>query len=47
MNKLKTESYMVSYLDHITWNGVDWAYSVYKVRTFQSRIFKASQEDGR
>ena len=36
---------MVNYLDRITWNDVDWTFSVYKVRTLQSRIFKASQNN--
>ena len=38
---------MVNYLDRITWNDVDWTFSVHKVRTLQSRIFKASQNNDR
>lgn len=38
------ESFDVPYLERITWDDIDWTESFNKVRTLQSRIFKASLE---
>lgn len=40
----QTESFDVPYLERITWDDIDWTESFNKVRTLQSRIFKASLE---
>lgn len=40
----QTESFDVPYLERITWDDIDWTQSFNKVRTLQSRIFKASLE---
>jgi len=39
------ESFAAPYLERITWDEIDWNYSFNKVRTLQSRIFKASLEN--
>ena len=38
------ESFDVPYLERITWDDINWTESFNKVRTLQSRIFKASLE---
>ena len=42
MIKTASSAKQITYLDRITWDDVDWHESFNKVRTLQSRIFKAS-----
>jgi len=44
---MKTKASSAKYLDRITWDDIDWNESFNKVRTLQSRIFKASLSNDR